>query len=423
MLKCLLPCLAALALTAARADVQRVAGSPAPDRIQPHLVVLSGDWLGRLPPTGAVNAPDFLATVSPRQHIALGLLAEGPHRREQLAHLRIRVQFAGTGATELTPTAVRDLKAEGADAVLAALRAAGIAEKDRAQLEQATSVVTLAVFQPAWSAPEAGTAEIAATVEGASPAPALAPVTLTVRPDAAWLQDAPMDRPTLGRFMTRYHAGLAPGQALLLFRSVVADGTLNAGPAEAYFATVYRENRDARAAAVRLCPRLDVPSQRALAWILRRAGVDERTLSPALAPAALRTVAALGDPRALPTFHDPVSVDAVREIGTQMDRCWAGWMATGDVSYLRPLVTLLDHAADYPSLVAWQQAHGGVKGLNAKVARGLAYQIAGWSIASFQRSDPLVADWLQYWAQDPGMSATVRREILALPTNPAFRRK
>jgi hypothetical protein len=62
-----------------------------------------------------------------------------------------------------------------------------------------------------------------------------------------------------------------------------------------------------------------------------------------------------------------------------------GFLGVGS-RYLRALVGLLDGAEDFPTLQSWVKAKGGVKGLNAQVARGLAYQIAGWSIGSFQRT-------------------------------------
>ncbi len=161
-------------------------------------------------------------------------------------------------------------------------------------------------------------------------------------------------------------------------------------------------------------------------WVLRLGGADLPKLLPELSAetlATFNTVEPLPDPRRLPQFQDPVNPQEVRDIGHVMDRCWAGWMATGDKSYLRALVGLLEGAPDYEVFKAWQSERGGAKGLNARVARGLGYQIAGWSIGSFQRTDPLVADWLQYWQNDPAVPETTRREIAALSTNPAFKRK
>ena len=226
--------------------------------------------------------------------------------------------------------------------------------------------------------------------------------------------------------MNRHREDLSPGQVLNWFRVLAKSPALKAPPVSAFFAFTFKASPAARAAAVEAYPTLDPEIQPALLWVLRLGGYDLSQLLPTLSREALATfnaVEALPDPRLLPQFQDPVNLQAVRDIGNVMDQCWAGWMATGDRSYLRALVGLLEGAADYEAFKAWQNERGGAKGLNARVVRGLAYQIAGWSISSFQRTDPLVADWLHYWQNEPAVPAAVRREIAALPTNPAFQRK
>ena len=96
-------------------------------------------------------------------------------------------------------------------------------------------------------------------------------------------------------------------------------------------------------------------------------------------------------------------------------------MATGDQSYLRAIVDRLDGAEDFPAYQSWAKAHGGVKGMNSRVAEGLVYQIAGWSLGSFQRSDPLVADWLLFWKDDATFPSKSKKEIEGLASNPAFK--
>ena len=96
-------------------------------------------------------------------------------------------------------------------------------------------------------------------------------------------------------------------------------------------------------------------------------------------------------------------------------------MASADESYLRALVDLLGGGADYPVLQNWIQTRGGVKGLNASVARGLAYQTAGWSIGAFEKADPHVDDWIQYWKDDPTFPLGLRKQLDSLYSNPAFR--
>lgn len=54
--------------------------------------------------------------------------------------------------------------------------------------------------------------------------------------------------------------------------------------------------------------------------------------------------------------------------------------------------------------------------------RGLSYSAAGWSLSSFQRSDPLVADYIEFMRASPDVPQGIKSELTGLPANPAFRR-
>jgi hypothetical protein len=394
---------------------------------------LSADWAGQIPPSGRVNAPEFLNSIYPGQKIALVLMAEGPDRDKMLNGIKIHVRFVSskTGVAELrdlNPVAIRQIKAEGADVALLVLMAGGIAKKDLTEMEKNTSFVCFAVFQPDWTAPDVGTAgetQITATIAGNQKAIAIEPLKITVRPTTDWLKELPPGREELSKDSNRYHEYMPPGRLLARLGAMAKSGNLKIDSIVTYFAIAYRENVAARNAAIALFPVLDQDTKNALAFVLRLGGQDVGKLLPTVAPdtiASFNSVEPLGDPRVQLHFQDPVSPEQVRNIGVIMDRCWAGWMATGDQAYLKPLVGLLDGAADYPILQAWIKSRGGVKGLNAQVARGLAYQIAGWSIGSFERTDPHVSDWLLFWEKDSTFSPTVRKEIGTIAGNPAFRR-
>lgn len=418
----------------ARAEVQLVAGQEAPNEILPRVFVFSADWAERIPPAGRVNAPEFLTTLQPGQKIAVGLMAKGPDRDRLFDGVSLTIRpatptKAGGSWRDLKPVTVRPIKAEAADFALLALKAAGIAEAERGKLEKATALVTLAVFAPEWTAPMDGgetDVELRVEVTGAAMPVAPEPVRLRIRSVANWAKEPPLSDGEISKQMNRHRENLSPGQLLAWFRVMAKSPALKAPPVHALFAFAFKANPAARAAAVEAYPTLEPEVQPALLWVLRLGGADLPGLFPALTPETLATfnaVEPLPDPRRLPRFQDPVNLQEVRDIGNVMDQCWAGWMATGDKSYLRALVGLLEGASDFAVFKAWQEERGGAKGLNARVARGLAYQIAGWSISSFQRTDPLVADWLQYWQSDPAMPKVIRQEIMALPTNPAFQRK
>jgi len=428
--------LAALTLgtmAAGHAEVQVVKEKAVPNRIRPGILVLPATWIGQIPPSGRVNAPEVMSTLYPGQKIALALIAEGPDRDKLLGEATVGVRITSPSNStferqNLKSAAIRRIKAEGADMALVALKAAGLGEKDREHMAQATSLVTLAIFQTDWTAPlveQEEEIQISLTLSGNPPAVMLEPVRIRVRPTADWLNGPLPDRQEMGRYLNRYHEDMPPGRLLQLLKAVASDGGLKSPLISAFFALAYREDSAARRAAVALFPSLDQKTQFALLFVLRLGGQDLKGLPLALPDetgASLPTVQPLADPRNLPHFADPVTPEAVRGIGDIMDQCWSGWMATGDKSYLRALVGLLAGAPDFSGFQTWVKTKGGVKGLNASVARGLAYSIAGWSIGSFLRSDPHAADWLLYWENDPSFPAALRKEIAALPTNPAFRR-
>lgn len=416
------------------AEVRNATAASAPNRIRSSVLVLSPQWPAQIPPKGPVNVPEFFTTVYPGQRIAVGLVAEGPDREHAFDGAKVSVQIAPEadapiGRRDLPPITVRHLKAEGADFALMALEAGGISTADRTATAEKTTLVTLAVFVPDWTVPAtSAAAEVTLTVDitGTMLPVTLEAVHLKIRPTSDWLAGPAPSAEEAGKQLNRHRSGVAPGELISWLGAVARAGHLRIPAASSYFVFAFKTNPAAHAAAIAVCEQADPELQPALLLVLRRGGDDLSQLFPTLPAAALEpfeAVEPLADPRQLPQFRDPVDPSTLSKLGNTMDECWSGWSTTGDKTYLRAIVNLLEGASDYPALTAWQKARSGAKGLNARVARGLAYQIAGWSISSFQRADPQVMDWLLFWQNDPTVSPIVRREIAALPTNPAFRRK
>lgn len=415
-----------------RGEIRVLKQSDVPTRIFPVVRILSRDWAGQIPPTGVVNYPEPLTSLYPGQKIALALICEGSNRDKLLRDVTISARFTSAGGAtetrELKPVTVRRIKAQGADMALVSLNAAGIDQRDVAATRDAMATVSYAVFQPDWKAPAAAKPEdfrISVTIKSGAPAVEAKEVVLKLRPASDWLWESAPRPEEYGAYMNRYHEDLAPGHLLTLLKRVADENKFNSLAVASFFAIAYKENSAARRAALDLFPILDGHTQFALMFVFRLGGQDISKLPskvPANALAALPGIEPMKDPRAQLFFPEPVTPESLREVGNTMDQCWAGWMATGDPSYLRALVGLLAWAPDYAVFQAWIQSHRGLAGFNASVARGFAYQIAGWSIGSFQRTDPHAADWLSYWNNDPTFPLDLRREITALPTNLAFRR-
>lgn len=182
--------------------------------------------------------------------------------------------------------------------------------------------------------------------------------------------------------------------------------------------------RHTHTASLDMFPSLEPIDKWAFLFTMRLDGQDVSNLASDLPKdfrKALSTVQPLKSPDTLESlFRGSITVKKMRNLGIRMDECWGGWIATGNPDYLRPVVLLLDAADDFPVFQKWMNARMGVKGLNTRVLRGMAYKIAGWSLSSFQQSDPQVSDWLLYWENDANMSSTVRIQIASLSDNPAF---
>ena len=418
----------------ASADVQVVKETPIPATIRKELWILSANWSELEPPTGAVNVPGRMDTLSPGDRIALALAADGSEREKLFdgCTLDVRIEIDGTLFEQhgLKPTNIRRLKAEGADFAIGAIKAAGLAPGDVVRMEQATALTSLAEFRPAWTAPEVAEAtevRIEARISGGTAvATVLEAARVKIRPWADWAKDPAVDRPTIAGYFNRYQDNVPAGYLLPLFKGASSVGVLQSVPLAEFFVVAFKRNVAAQKAALDLLPSLDPTFQYTLLAVLRRGGTDITKyihLLPAGGQNSLRSMDRDPDPPAIPDFADPVSVASARELGATMDQCWGAWMASGDPVYLRTLVNLLARAQDYPAFQSWTATKGGAKGLNGRVLRGLSYQIAGWSIASFERTDPHAADWLAFWQSDPAVPESIRKEITSLPINPAFKRQ
>jgi hypothetical protein len=261
---------------------------------------------------------------------------------------------------------------------------------------------------------------------GTAAAVVLEPIKIKIRPSSDWLTGPPVGVDDFEHYLNRYHDNLPPGRLLHLLKSAVAAGVLKTPSILSFFAYSFQDREDAREAASALFPSLDPKMKLAVAISFRLGGLDTSAFTPGLSAdmaETLKSIEQLKDPRKSMNYQDPISIDTVRGLGATMDECWGGWMATGDRTFLRALVALLGNAPDFPVFQSWVKNRGGEKGLNASVARGLAYQIAGWSIGAFQRADPHVSDWIIYWKADPDFPPDLRRELASVLTNPAFRRK
>lgn len=413
------------------AQAKQVHDSKIPNRIFEEAWVIPGGWIDRVPPTGPLNAPGHLDALAPGQHIGLAILAEGDDRDRLLEGRSLQVTITSSaGSVTLAPKAspIRRIKAEGADMVLSALKAGGILGANEKELGQVTSMVSLVAFELPWEAPAISKEEtltLALVVQGGSdPRPRLKPISIKVRPWSAWWADPQPQTPDLNAFMKGFHERPEPGRLLPMLKAALRQKAIEVHGVYGFFVAAFRTQPAARAAELANLESLDPADRWAFLMTLRLGGDDVTVASASLqadAKEAIRTSIPLADPPELLAFEDPVDPQKTLGLGVPMDQCWGGWMATGDPKYLRGLVAQLAYAPFLPDLNHLLETKAGAKGLNAKVAKGLAYRTAGWSLASFDREDPQVADWIAFWEKDPSQPDMVRTQLGTLLTNPAFR--
>lgn len=403
------------------------------DKMHDGLWILTAGWTSKIPPAGSVNAPGQIRTLAPGQGFAIGLVLEGENR-EQLLDGRTLVVKISTSAgvfekRDIKPLAVRRIKATGADMVRIVLEASGIDAKEKDKVEKLTTVLSMAVYECGWEAPNVPREELvhieARLVGGKEPISSLKATDVTLRPWSDWATEPEPGDEVLSGFMGKYYDSPRPGLLLPMLKTAVHSDRLNQAPCYSFFVAAFRECPQAKQEAIKAYDALDLPCQGGLLLILRLLGEDVSSMLATIPESArgfYKGVEPLQDPRAFTPFTDPIDPQVLAQVGVPMDECWGSWMATGDSSYVRSLVGLLAGAPNYKTLQSWIKEKGGEKELNARVASGLAYMVAGWSLSSFQRTDPRVADWLSYWQQDATIPALLREEIKLLPTNPAFQR-
>jgi hypothetical protein len=100
---------------------------------------------------------------------------------------------------------------------------------------------------------------------------------------------------------------------------------------------------------------------------------------------------------------------------------WGIFMTTGDFAPLQQIANALKWRADYNDFDVARKSANPPKQWTPAIGRAVGYMAAGWSIGSFQRTDPLAADYIEFMIASPDTSQYVKTELRDLSTNPAFK--
>jgi hypothetical protein len=123
----------------------------------------------------------------------------------------------------------------------------------------------------------------------------------------------------------------------------------------------------------------------------------------------------------LPQLQDPFDLAPTRDLFQHLDMMWAVYMATGDFKAVQTIAGTLSWRADYEAFDKLRNTPNHPSTLTPSIVRGVTYTAAGWSLWSFQRNDPLVADYIEYLLASPDTSDSIKTELRGLSSNPAFK--
>jgi hypothetical protein len=124
----------------------------------------------------------------------------------------------------------------------------------------------------------------------------------------------------------------------------------------------------------------------------------------------------------IPALPDPYDLAPTRELFGHLDLMWSTFGATGQLEPVKTIASTLAWGADYDDFDKMRKSGTHPSEITPSLARGLAYMAAGWSMGSFQKNDPLVADYIEYILASADTPAAVKTELKGLSTNPAFKR-
>jgi len=303
------------------------------------------------------------------------------------------------------------IKPDGGDFVTGVLASAGI----KNPLE---STGSLAVSATQWCVPlDAAegtiTFKVVVKLNGQSPQIKDHPVHIESIETAA--AKSFMNQNELGLWMTSYHQQPEPGRLLAAVRLVAADHDENPNGLEFLKAAFGHDAGTSRGFGPSIA-KMDKLSEMVALTLLKQAGVS-LDHPPALLPADNDF---LTNAAKLP---DPYDMKPGSKLWMNLDLLWSDFIATGKKEPIVAITRSLVWKADYDAFVAMQKEGQKPVGLTDSLIRGLTYSAAGWSLSSFDRNDPLAADYIQAIQADPATDLEVKRTLANLQTDPAFHPK
>jgi len=398
---------------------------PSPAKIEPQIVVLTESviqtqWAETLK---LVNVPQNVTLLNPGQCIRVGIYATGDGRDEYLqkTKLSFRVEFAGHSEIHplASPVEFKQIKPEGGDFVTEVLGVAGVKVP-----ESMKTMASLGASGDHWCVPidaGDGSASVKAELETPSGHQALNSSTIQIESFDAGSKKTFKDGEELGAFLKTYYRQPNPARLLPALQFLVAEQTRQSreGQVEIFAAFLSAAAKADPIAAQDFRIRIasQPPLTRALGLLsLNSAGYDiSGVLNPWSAEEQQKFLS-------LPPLQDPYDLTPTRELFQHMDMMWAVFGATGQFKPVKTIASALGWRTDYEDFDKLRKTPNHPSTLTPSIVRAVTYTAAGWSLWSFQRNDPLVADYVDYMLASADTPEAVKSELRELSTNPAFKK-
>ena len=367
-----------------------------------------------------VNPRKNLELINPGQCIRVGLVATGDNRDSLLekSQISFRVAFAGKVAsyTSETLAQIKQMKPEGGDFVTAGLRAANLQNPF-------PTMASLGASASRWCVPadaQDGDASIDSEVEFASSRQHQRLVTIHIESFASGSKHLFKDEGELAEFISTYYARPNPARLITLLERFSTDAHAQSarGVAESMAAFLAAALKSNPIAARDFMERVSAETgfARAFGFVaLRLSGFDTSEALEKLPKDERQKI------DNLPKLPDPNDMTADSEAATRLDMLWSEFGATGAFAPVRNVADRLAWRPDYEEFKKMRQSRSQQIDWSPAIMRGVTYGAAGWSLSSFQRNDPLVADYVEAMIASHDTTEAEKKDLKELQSDPAFK--
>ncbi len=395
---------------------------PQPTRVDKQFLivpdsVVTEQWAHTL---NLVNPPEGLTLANPGQCIRIAILATGDDRDELLSKSRLSFRIHCADKIQEFPASdlvqIKRIKPEGADFVTSVAKAGDVQVPD-------LSMASLGVAVSSWCVPkdaEDGAAEIEADVTTPHGTQKLDQTKLQLEGFETGSKKAFNDIKAFGDFEMNYYRHPEPARmyAALMYFAADKNALSHRGTAESTIASIGSALRQNPSAAADFQMRIEgqkgfVRTFGLLA--LRFGGYDITPTLEMFNPDERQHF------EKLPAIPDPWNFQPEGQNATRLDMLWGIYMATGELAPIRKIASALEWHTDWDEFQKMIKTPDHPKEYTPMVDRAVTYAAAGWSLGSFQRNDPLAADYIEFMLASADVSAAIKSELAGLDSNPAFR--